>query len=73
MPSELSDESTQMLTGDYKFRPCPQTEHELGTALVRLIQDLKSSVGEETWNSVQKELSLNVRRLLREAYQLSSQ
>jgi transportin-1 len=70
MPSELSDESTQMLTGDYKFRPFPQTEQELGTALVRLIQDLKSSVGEDTWHSVQKELPVNVRRLLREAYQL---
>jgi transportin-1 len=70
MPSEVSDQSTALLTGEYKFRPFPQTEHELGTALARLIQDLKSSVGEDTWHSVQKELPVNVRRLLREAYQL---
>jgi hypothetical protein len=70
MPSELSDESAALLTGDYNFRPFPQTEQELGTALARLIQDLKSSVGEDTWHSVQKELPVNVRRLLREVYQL---
>jgi transportin-1 len=70
MPSELSDESAALLTGDYNFRPFPQTEQELGTALARLIQDLKSSVHTDTWHSVQKELPVNVRRLLREVYQL---
>lgn len=70
LPPELSDQPSALLTGDYKFRPFPEAERELGMALARLILDIKSSVGEEEWHSVQKALPVNVRRLLREAYQL---
>ena len=62
--------TTALLNGDYNFRPFPQNESELGAALVRLVQDMKASVGADTWHLVEKELPVNVRRLLREAYQL---
>ena len=70
LPTEMADQYAALLTGDYKFRPFPPAEHELELALGRLIQDMKSSVGEDTWHLVQKALPVNVRRLLREAYGL---
>jgi transportin-1 len=59
--------------GDFinvQFEPFPHSEAELGNALSKLLKDIKSSVGDETWENVQKQLPVNVRRLLREAYQL---
>jgi hypothetical protein len=70
MPTDLPDQSTVLLSGDYNFRPFPQQEAELGAALFKLLHDMKSSIGHETWLSVQKNLPVNVRRLLREAYKL---
>jgi transportin-1 len=61
--------TTALFVGDYNFQPFPATEAELGAALTKLVQDIKQSVGEETWLSVSKKLPVNVRRLLREAYQ----
>lgn len=55
---------------EYPFAPFPHAEAELGSALVKLVHDMKVSVGEETWHRVQKGLPVNVRRLLRENYQL---
>ena len=58
------------LVGEYGFQPFPATETELAQQLTKLIHDIKSSVGEDTWKTVQNHLPVNVRRLLREAYQL---
>jgi hypothetical protein len=70
IPAEMPEQSSVLLTGDYNFRPFPPTEAELGTALAKLIQDMKTSVGDETWHTVEKKLPVNVRRSLREAYHL---
>jgi transportin-1 len=70
MPLDRSSQSVALLNGDYNFRPFPQQEAELGDALVKLVQDIKTSVGEEVWHVVQRELPVNVRRLLREAYHI---
>ena len=53
-----------------QFLPFPQAEAELGAALRKLLQDIQSSVGEATWTTVQKQMPVNVRQLLREAYQV---
>lgn len=53
-----------------QFEPFPSSEAELGSALAKLLQEIKASVGDETWANVQKHLPVNVRRLLREAYHL---
>jgi transportin-1 len=70
MPPETPEDAEDLLTGDYGFQPFPQTEAELGSTLAQLMRDIKSSVGEDTWKAVQGQLPVNVRRLLREAYQL---
>jgi transportin-1 len=72
MESSCADDDDQvaLLQGAYNFRPFPPTEAALGAALVRLVQDMKVSAGEETWHVVQKSLPVNVRRLLRENYQM---
>jgi hypothetical protein len=53
-----------------QFEPFPQNEAELGQALSKLLLDIKSSVGDDTWEVVQRQLPVNVRRLLREVYHL---
>lgn len=70
MPAELPAQTTVLLNGDYNFRQFPPQEAELGASLVRFVQDMKVSVGEETWVSVQRELPVNVKRLLRETYSI---
>jgi transportin-1 len=67
MPTDLPERSV-LLKGDYNFQPFPTTEAELGSALQRLVQDMKTSVGDDTWHTVQFSLPVNVRRLLRECY-----
>ena len=70
VPHEASSEDDDFLSGDYGFQPFPPTEGELGNQLAQLMRDIRSSVGEDVWNSVQNQLPVNVRRLLREAYGL---
>eukprot|EP00797_Seminavis_robusta_P020442 Sro311_g114380.3 (674) ;mRNA; r:60372-62393 len=75
MPPPQADDSSyenvaQLLNGEYAFQPFPQHEAELGQKLVQLVREIRTSVGEETWTRVQNQLPVNVRRLLREAYQL---
>lgn len=70
MPPETPEDAEDLLTGAYGFQPFPQTEAELRSTLAQLMRDIRSSVGEDTWKSVQGQLPVNVRRLLREAYQL---
>lgn len=65
-----TDMSADLFDGQYNFRPFPPENAELGTALVKLLHDLKTSLGDETWGEVQSQMPVNVRRLMREAYQL---
>ena len=60
--------SASILTGEYAFHPFPPREAELGASIRGMIHDMKTFVGEETWQSVQNGLPVNVRRLLRENY-----
>ena len=71
IPEDLPDDSyKKMLTDKYRFIPFPVSETELGTALVKLVQDMKQSVGENEWNIITKRLPVNVRKLFREVYNL---
>ena len=63
--------SANLLHGEYTFEPFPQESIEVGQALGKLLHDLKASVGEEIWTQIEKQTPVNVRRLLREGYQLS--
>ena len=71
VPPETSDDVRDLLGGDYGFQPFPPTEVELWTNLTQLVRDIRSSVGDDTWKSVENQLPVNVRRLLREAYNIS--
>ncbi len=64
------EEPSSFLYGEYTFYPFPTTEAKLGEALRQLINDIKASVGHEEWHRINQQLPVNVRRLLREAYQL---
>ena len=70
VPADYMERSEVLLKGEYNFLPFPTTETELGAALQNLVQDMKTSVGEDTWHMVQKSLPVNVRKLLRESYNL---
>ena len=70
VPAETPSDTQDFLTGEYGFQPFPATEAELVTQLTKLMHDIRSSVGGDEWKSVQNHLPVNVRRLLREAYQL---
>jgi transportin-1 len=64
------DQVSEILNGDYAFQPFPQHEAELGKKLVQLVCEIRTSVGEDVWTKVQNQLPVNVRRLLREGYNL---
>jgi hypothetical protein len=70
MPADVPNQDYRhlLVASDYPFLPFPETELELREKLRQLVVDLKRSVGEETWYSVEKGLPVNVRRLFREAY-----
>lgn len=70
VPSDFETGAEDFLSGDYGFQPFPPTEAELGNRIGQLMRDIRSSVGEDTWNSVQNQLPVNVRRLLQEVYQI---
>ena len=67
---EQYEHVADLLHGDYAFKPFPKNEAALGNKLVQLVRDIKNSVGEDTWSKVQSQVPVNVRKLLREAYQL---
>lgn len=68
LPSQEEDAPRDFV--NVQFQPFPQNEAELGHSLSKLLQDIKSSVGEESWEMVQRKLPVNVRQLLREMYHL---
>jgi hypothetical protein len=77
IPSELANAAAEsgsspatLFIGEYMFQPFPPNEAELGTALMKLLHDMKNSVDIETWSTFERRLPVNVRRLLREAYKL---
>ena len=70
VPHEALSEGVDFLSGDYGFQPFPPTEGDVGNQLAQLMRDIHSSVGQDVWNSVQTQLPVNVRRLLRETYGL---
>lgn len=51
-----------------QFQPFPPAEASLGEALRKLLQDIKTSAGEENWKMVENQMPVNVRKLLREVY-----
>jgi transportin-1 len=63
-------QSLMLSNGECNFHPFPPQESDLGAALAKLVQDIKSSVSEDVWHAVEKELPVQVRKLLRESYQL---
>mmetsp|Transcript_11146 Transcript_11146/g.12720 ORF Transcript_11146/g.12720 Transcript_11146/m.12720 type:complete len:1016 (+) Transcript_11146:66-3113(+) len=70
IPSEFPDDINNFLNGDYDFRPFPPSEVALGNRLAQLIQNIRTSVGGESWKVVENGLPVNVQRLFREVYQL---
>lgn len=67
-PEAHESEADDFLTGNYGFQPFPPTEGELGARLAQLLRDIRTSVGEDVWKRVENQLPVNVRRLLRETY-----
>lgn len=70
VPAETPTDTRDFLSGEYGFQPFPSTEADLQNQIGLLMRDIRSSVEEATWNEVQGHLPVNVRRLLREVYQL---
>jgi transportin-1 len=68
IPPDFPKDTDNFLNGDYGFVPFPPTEAGLGNRLSQLIRDIRSSVGEACWKTVQDRLPVNVRKLIREVY-----
>ena len=67
LPPEAVETGT--FTGDFEFQPFPQEySSDLGQCLARLLQDIKVSVGDQTWNRVRNSLTVKLRRLMQEVY-----
>lgn len=67
-PESLVEDADDILSGKYGLLPFPSNEAELGSRLSQLIRDIRTSVGQETWQETENLMPVNVRRLLREAY-----
>ena len=70
IPADFPDDINEFLNGDYQFVPFPPEEAALGNRLAELIQNIKSSVGADSWNIVESRLPSNVLRLFKEVYRL---
>ena len=67
LPPEAVEAGT--FTGDFEFQPFPQEySSDLGQRLARLLHDIKVSVGDQTWNLVRNSLTVKLRRLMKEVY-----
>ena len=62
--------SPSLLTGDYAFVNFPPEYADLHHQMGTFLHQLKESVGAEEWNGVADHLPTNVRRLLKEQYNL---
>ena len=70
IPADFPEDVSNFLNGDYHFVPFPPAEAALGNRLAQLIQNIKSSVGADSWKTVENRLPVNVLRLFREVYHL---
>jgi transportin-1 len=59
---------TGSFTGDFEFQPFPPSLSDLGHRLNQLLIDIKGSVDEHTWNRVRNSLTVKLRRLMQEVY-----
>ena len=60
--------SHNLLVGKYEFCPFPSEQADLGQALGNLVQDLKASAGDNLWSEVQRQMPVNVRKLMNDVY-----
>ena len=70
IPPDFPDDINEFLNGDYHFIPFPPKEAALGNRLAQLMQDMKTSIGLDSWKIVESRLPVNVLRLFREVYAL---
>lgn len=70
IPADFPNDINEFLNGDYQFVPFPPEEAVLGNRLAQLIQGIKTSVGADSWKTVEGRLPANVLRLFREVYGL---
>lgn len=70
IPADFPNDINEFLNGDYQFVPFPAAEATLGNRLAQLIQNIKTSVGLDSWKTVESRLPANVLRLFREVYRL---
>ena len=61
-------QGADLLNGNYVFQPFPSEFAALKESLTQLLTDLKSSTGQESWNQVESQMPGNVKRLMKEAY-----
>ena len=66
-PTEMP---SNLLSGPYRFLPFPNEFGELLTSLRQLVHDLKTSSG-DTWAQIDGQMPPNVKRLMKEVYQLN--
>lgn len=71
LPSKPAEELVHlMMMGELRLEPFPTSEAALGNSLFQLVQDMKSSVGEDAWHRAIKEVPVNQRQMLRQIYPL---
>lgn len=63
-------EGANLLDGNYRFQPFPSEFAELKESLTQLLNDLKTSAGQSSWNQVETQMPANVKRLMKEVYNI---
>ena len=63
-------EGSNLLDGNYGFQPFPSEFVELKESLTSLLNDLKTSAGQSSWNQVESQMPANVKRLMKEVYNI---
>eukprot|EP00984_Skeletonema_dohrnii_P034998 scaffold34593_cov122-Skeletonema_dohrnii-CCMP3373.AAC.5 len=61
-------EGTNVLHSNYGFQPFPGEFVELKQLLTQLLTDIKASAGQESWNQAESQMPVNVKRLMKEVY-----
>lgn len=54
----------------HDFQPFPSEFGELKASLTQLLSDLKASAGQDSWNEVESQMPVNVKRLIKEVYNI---
>lgn len=63
-------QGANILNGNYGFQPFPSQFVELQESLTHLLTDLKSSTGQESWIEVESQMPSNVKRLMKQVYNI---